>query len=50
MEGRPHTFANAGFEMEFYRPREKDFGLDICLTLRSSIPRLVPLFWGVKTI
>ena len=39
-------FENAAFETEFYRPREKNFGLDICLILRSLVSRLVPLFGG----
>ena len=49
MKGRSHTFENAGFEIEFANPRFKNFGLDMCLTLRSLVSRLVPPFL-VRTV
>ena len=39
-------FSNAIFETKFGKPRYKNFGLDMCLTSRSLIPRLVPFVWG----
>jgi len=35
---------NAGLETEFGGPRQKDFGMDMCLILRSLVSRLVLMF------
>lgn len=40
-------FENAGLEMEFGRSREEDFGLNMCLTLRSQVGfKVGPSFIG----
>ena len=46
---RPTPVRNAGFETEFGKPREKNFGLDMCLISRSLPSRLVPFLW-VRTV
>lgn len=33
-KGRPHMFINVGFKTEFDKPRQKNFGLDMCPTSR----------------
>ena len=38
-------FKNIAFKMEFGKPRCRNFVLDMCLTLRSLVSRLVLLYW-----
>ena len=44
LKGTQHTFENAGFKTKFGKLRWKYFGLDINLTLRSLVGKLVSLF------
>jgi hypothetical protein len=44
---RPHTFKNLGLKWSLVSQGRLYFGLDMCLTLRRLVSRLVPLllFW-----
>ena len=44
-----HMFENTSFEIEFGKPRSKNYSLDMCLTSKSSVSRLIPSFL-IKTV
>lgn len=48
LNGRPRMLRNAGFKMEFGKPRQKEYRTYMCLTSRSSVSRLVPPFHWVE--
>ena len=49
LKGRPHAFENAKIKMGVWEAKVKEFGIDMCLTSRSSVSRLVSAF-SVKII
>jgi hypothetical protein len=46
----PHTLVNISFQMEVGKPREKKCSLDICLTSRSLVSRLVLFLSGITFV
>ena len=50
LKGKPHKFENHTIKTKMCVSKEKNFGFDMCLTLRSSAKRWVIFLWGVKTI
>ena len=44
---RPHTFENADFETEIAGPRQKNFGINMCLTLGSLVQGWSLSYWDL---